>query len=102
MNNLKKLVIVNIEGYKYTLKDKNEHNYVINLEFFDIQKKPLIGNYIYIGKELLDKNYDGYSTSYTFGSLENKYGKKIISLKDIDIIKIVLEENSIYLKRLYG
>ena len=29
-----KLKIVNIDGYKYNLEDEDEHNYIINLEFF--------------------------------------------------------------------
>lgn len=97
-----KLKIVNIENYKYNLEDEDKHNYVISLEFFDIGEKPKVGDYIYINKELLNSKYEGYSTSYTFGSLENKYGKEDISINDIDVIKVVLEKMEIYLKRLYG
>ncbi len=97
-----KLKIVNIENYKYNLENEDKHNYVISLEFFDIEEKPKVGDYIYINKELLNSKYEGYSTSYTFGSLENKYGKEDISINDIDVIKVVLEKMEIYLKRLYG
>lgn len=97
-----KLKIVNIDGYKYNLKDEERHNYIINLEFLDIEKKLEIGNYIYINKELLNPKHESYSTSYTFGSLENKYGKENISINDIDVIKIILDKKEIYLKRLYG
>lgn len=38
-----KLKIVNIDGYKYNLED--EHNYIINLEFFDVEEKLKIGNF---------------------------------------------------------
>ena len=51
---------------------------------------------------LLNKQYDGYSTSYTFGSLESKYGKENISMDDVDVIKVVISGMEIYLKRLYG
>ena len=97
-----KLKISNIYGYEYNLKDEEEHNYIINMDFFDIEEKPKIGDYIYINKELLDPKYDGYCTSYTFGSLENKYGKENITIDDIDVIKVVLDKIEIYLKRLYG
>jgi hypothetical protein len=97
-----KLKIVNIDSYKYNLQDEDKNNYIINLEFFDLEEKPKIGDYIYINKQLLNSKYDGYSTSYTFGSLENKYGKEKISIDDIDVIKVVLDKTEIYLKRLYG
>lgn len=96
------LKIVNIDGYEYNLKDENENNYIMNLEFLDLGKEIKIGDYICINKELLNSKYEGYSTSYTFGSLESRYGKENISIDDADIIKIVLGETEIYLKRLYG
>lgn len=43
-----KLKIINIDGYIYNLKDTKENNYTLNLEFFDIDKKPQIGDYIYV------------------------------------------------------
>ena len=97
-----KLKIVNIDGYKYDLVDEDKHNYTINLEFFDIKENIKIGNYICMNSELLNTKYEGYSTSYTFGSLENKYGKENISLEDIDIITVILDKREVYLKRLYG
>ena len=97
-----KLKIININDYEYSLKDEEEHNYIINMEFFDVDENPRIGDYIYINKELLNPKYDGYSTSYTFGRLENKYGKENIQMEDIDVIKVTLNNKEIYLKRLYG
>ena len=94
-----KLKIININDYEYSLKDEEEHNYIINMEFFDVDENPRIGDYIYINKELLNPKYDGYSTSYTFGSLENKYGKENIQMEDIDVIKVTLNNKEIYLKR---
>ncbi len=97
-----KLKIVNKDSYKYDLKDEDKHNYNLNLEFFDIEEKLKIGDYIYMNKELLNPKYDGYSTNYTFGSLESKYGKENILITDIDVIKVVVDKMEIYLKRLYG
>lgn len=97
-----KLKIVNIDGYIYDLEDEDKHNYTINLEIFDVDEKLKIGNYICMNKELLNTKYEGYSTSYTFGSLKNKHGKENISLEDIDVITVILDKREIYLKRLYG
>ena len=97
-----KLKIVNIDGYKYDLVDEDKHNYTINLEFFDIEENIKIGNYICMNSELLNTKYEGYSKCYTFGSLENKYGKENISLEDIDVITVILDKKEVYLKRLYG
>ena len=96
------LKIIDNEKYIYNQEDKNEKKYILNLEFLDINEKPKKGDYIYINSELLNKQYDGYSTSYTFGSLESKYGKENISMDDVDVIKVVISGMEIYLKRLYG
>lgn len=97
-----KLIIVNKNGYEYDLRDENGNNYNLNLEFLDIEKEPENEDYLYINSELLNEKYEGYSTSYTFGSLENKYGKEDISMDDIDVIKVVIDKKEIFLKRLYG
>ena len=58
-----KLEIVDKNNYEYTLKDERDNNYILNLDFFDIEEKPKNGDYIYINKELLNSKYEGYSTS---------------------------------------
>lgn len=58
-----KLKIINIDGDIYNLKDTKENNYTLNLEFFDIDKKPQIGDYIYMSAELLNPRYEGFSTN---------------------------------------
>ena len=97
-----KLKIENQDGYVYNLKDENGNDYIINLEFFDIESKPKIGDFLNFHAELLNPEYEGFSTSYTFGNLENIYGKKDIQIDDIDVIKIQIDEKEIDLKRLYG
>lgn len=97
-----KLEISNIEGYLYYLKDQMNNKHILNLEFFDIEKEPEVGNIIYINDNLLNPKYEGYSSSYTFGGLNNEYGKPNINIEDVDVIKLVIEDKEIYLKRLYG
>mgnify|MGYP003317186449 CR=1 FL=1 len=97
-----KLEIVSKNNYEYILEDKNGNKYIVNLEFLDISQKPEIGDYIYLNNELLNTKYEGYSTSYTLGNLENEYGKENIAIDDIDVVKLVVKNVEIYLKRLYG
>lgn len=99
-----KLKIIEKNKYKYMLEDDDERIYSVSLDFFDIDIEgvPDKGDHIYINEELLNPKYEGYNSSYTFGSMENKYGKKSISIDDIDVIKVVKEKTEIYLKRLYG
>lgn len=96
-----KLQIINKNNYIYELK-YDDKRYSMNLEFLDMEENLKEGDYIFFSEELLDSKYEGYSTSYTFGNLENKYGKNNISVDDIDVIKVLVAEKEIYLKRLYG
>lgn len=93
---------VNIEKGLYVLKDKYNNTYELVFRFLDIEKMPKIGDAICINDRLLNGNYEGYSSFYTFGSLDNKYGKENIALDDVDVITLVLDKEEIYLKRLYG
>ena len=97
-----KLKIVEKNKYMYKLQDEDNRMYMLNIEFLDIEETPQKGDVIYINKELLNPKHDGYSTSFTFGNLDNKYGRANLSIDDIDIIKVVKHEKEIYLKRLYG
>lgn len=97
-----KLLIVNKENYEYELEDEIGQVHSLNLEFFDINEEPKKGDYIYLNNELLNPNYEGYSTSYTFGDVKSEYGKQNILMNDIDLIKIIIKDREIYLKRLYG
>ena len=97
-----KLEIVENDNYTYKLKDNQENNYQFVFEFYDIEEKPVKGDFINMSAELLNKKYAGYSTNYAFGSMDNKCGKKDIETDDIDVIMIEKNGLEIYLKRLYG
>ncbi len=99
---MKKLTIINIDNYEYTLKDKNDLNYNFNLEFQNIKIKPKVGDYFYMSDELLNKNYQEYSNTYTFGPLGSLYGKTINDENNPDIIKLQIDNESLYLQRYYG
>ena len=101
-NKMIKLRIASNTGYLYELEDESNKKYSLNLEFFDLEKPLKAGNQIVMSYELLNPNYEGYSNTYTFGNLDNKYGRTNLSLDDIDVIKVIQEDKEIYLKRLYG
>lgn len=96
------LKIQNINKNLYQLKDIDERVYELTLKFLDIDVAINIDDVIYMDEHLLSKNYEGYSTFYTFGSLESVYGKANISLDDIDVIELCSGGRTFYLKRLYG
>ena len=96
-----KLQIVEKKNGLYSLIDEEKRKYEIGLEIHDIDE-PEVGDFIFIHNELLNPRYEGYSTFYAFGNLENKYGKSNIILGDIDVIRIEKNNNEILLKRLYG
>lgn len=97
-----RLKIININKKLYTLEDENGNKYEILLDFLDISTKLCEGDTIYINEQLLDDNYVGYSDFYAFGHLDNGYGKENISLEDEDVIILLVGNEKIYLKRLYG
>ncbi len=100
---MKKLEIIRVDNYMYTLKDNENNLYIFTFEFHSMKKKPQVGDYIYLSDELLDKEYIEYSESYAFGSLDDTSGRKIEENKNTqDLIVIQQGEKKKYLKRLYG
>ncbi len=97
-----RLKILEIDDFIYKLEDEQNKTYTMNLEFFDIDEELKVGDYINISPKLLDIRYEGYSTNYTFGSVDSEYGKKFITPDDIDLIKLEINQKEIFLKRLYG
>ena len=100
--NILKLIIKDINGYEYIFEDEYNNEFKFNFEFLDIEKPLQIKDELDINSELLNPEYEGYSTNYTFGSLDSIYGRNNLSLDDIDVIKVVTDKKEIYLKRLYG
>lgn len=97
-----KLEIINKKEGLYYLKDSKNNNYEFSMEFYDIDESPKIGDCLELSSELLNPMYAGYSTLYAFGNLENPCGRSTINMNSIDIIKLIVENKEIILKRLYG
>ena len=89
-----KLKIKSIELYAYILEN-DQKEYRMHLDFKGIEKKPQVGDYLYMPDNLVVELGD-----YTFGLIGGFYAKK----KDIkdDIIKIVGDGYEYYLQRYYG
>ena len=87
---MKKVRIVKIDKYNYTLFDGNNY-YIKNIEF-NSQFKPNVNDIVYISKKILDEK-----NLFAFGDL---YKDKNVT--EEDIIKVVSSNNEYYLQRQYG
>ena len=95
---MKKLMITKKDNYEYTLKDIDNNEYQFNIEFYNIEKNPEVGYYLYISEKILQENNDFLN----FDILESEYGRKIESANDDDIVALIMSGEKIYLKRVYG
>lgn len=94
---MKKLMIKDIDNYNYYFSD-DKNNYRINMEFYETNYKPKVGDSLYIDENLL-KNINNQMISC--GPLDGQYGKNNKEL-DKDIFIFVSGNEKIYLKRYYG
>lgn len=95
---MKKLIITKKDNYEYILKDIENNEYHFNIEFYNIEKNPEVGDYLYISENILQEN----NTFLNFDILESEYGRKIESANDDDIVALIVSGEKIYLKRVYG
>ena len=93
-----KLIIENIVEYDYSLKDKDNNKYRFNIQFYDLDNKPKVGDSLFVHEKLLDDvNY-----VFSFGPIDGEYGRDIMSSNDSDIVVLVMGNEKIYLKKYYG
>ncbi len=97
-----KLVIKGIDNTIYKLIDDRGFEYQLNLEFIGLDRKLKINDIIEISMELLNPKSNSYSAFYTFGLLDDITGRNNVSMNDLDVIKLIINDEEIYLKRLYG
>lgn len=67
----------------YEFQNNFGKNYLMNLEFLDIENIPNVGDIIYFQKSFLDKYFK--DAIYIFGSMQNKYGKpnELVELRNL-------------------
>ena len=95
---MKKLIIKNINNYEYILKDIDNNEYQFDIEFYHIGKNPKVGDCLFIAEKILKEN----NAVLNFDVLESRYGRKITRADDEDIAVLIINEEKIYLKRVYG
>ena len=99
---MKKLEIIGIDNYQYTFKDSDNKIYSSIMNFYDIEEKPQIGDFLYLNEELLKNSNKNYSDYYCFGSLDDPTGREITDENSPDLVVVQSKEKSLKLKRLYG
>ena len=57
-----------------------------------------VGDYLFMSEKILQEN----NAVLSFDVLESKYGRKIARADDEDIAVLIINEEKIYLKRVYG
>ena len=95
---MKKFTITKINKYNYELTDEKERKYSYNIGFYDIEKKPNVGDYIYMSEKILQEN----NNMLNFGSLDSIYGREINDSSSDEVIVLVMNNEKFYLIRLYG
>jgi len=85
---MKKVTVIAINDYVYTLEDKDKNKYDINIEFYDA--KVNVGDIIYIDGKVLEE-----TNLYAYGPLLEEANVE-------DLIKIIKDNKEIYLQRYYG
>ncbi len=95
---MEKLMIVKKDNYEYTLKDTDNKEYQFNMEFYNVEKDPEVGDYLFMSEKILQEN----NAVLSFDTFESEYGRKIENALDDDIVVLMINEEKIYLKRVYG
>ena len=95
---MKKLMIAKKDNYEYVLKDTDNKEYQFNIEFYNVEKLPEVGDYLFMSEKMLQEN----NAVLSLDILESEYGRKIENADDDDIVVLMINEEKIYLKRVYG
>ena len=90
-----KLKVINIERYNYILENNEFKKYIKHIEFYG-DKKPNIGDYIYLPNNVLEE-----VNLFAYGPIKGKYAKQENITED-ELIKVVTKDEEYYLQRYYG
>ena len=94
--NMKNLVIKKIDHYDYLLQDGKKKNYMINIQFYDINTIIEVNDILYIDEKLLKEKM------LNIGLFNDPCGRNIETSEDKDIVILQTKQNRFYLKRIYG
>ncbi len=85
---MQKVRVVEKDNYDYILEGTKKEIYKINIEFYDVTVD--VGDYIYLDDKVLEE-----VNQYAYGPIIDKNNVE-------DLIKIVKDNDEIYLQRYYG
>lgn len=88
--------------YLRAVDDKQEHKLIF--EFYNLEEKPRVGDYLIMPPELLDRRSKSFSQPYAFSAdLQSRYGRDLEDMNmDTEIAVLTSDNRGILLKRLYG
>ncbi len=93
-----KLIVDSVDRYHYVLRDKDNNKYKFDIEFHDLDKDPEVEDVFFVNDNFLRLR----NTFLSYGSIDERYGRKIKSSKDEDLLVLFHDGENIYLKRFYG
>ena len=91
------LEVVDKNGYRYTLIDKDDKKYDLNIEVMDTGYDIMIGDIMYISTEVVNKE-----RMLTFGKIGSEYGVSMNDINDKEIVVFMRDNIKYYFKRIYG
>lgn len=91
------LEVVDKNGYRYTLIDKDDKKYDLNIEVMDTEYDIMIGDIMYISTEVVNKE-----RMFTFGKIGSEYGASMNDINDKEIVVFMRDNIKYYFKRIYG
>lgn len=94
---MKELRVIDKNGYSYTLVDKYNRRYDLNIEIVDYKYDIMIGDIMYISTMVVNRE-----KMFTFGKIESEYGTIISGIDDKEIVVFMRDNTKYYFKRIYG
>ena len=92
-----KCVIEKVEDYNYTIRDIENEMHILNMDFYGLEKKPSVGDCLYIKEELLNSQVPLY-----FEVMPNLNKDAFLLLNEKEFLLLIIENQEYYLKRVYG
>ena len=97
-----KIISINKNNEYVLQNEKSKKQHTLMLEFYNV-KNPKVGDRLFISKNLLDINFEGFCQPYAFTvANENEIEKFAQNNFDNEIAVLFNSNNKTILKRIYG
>ncbi len=97
-----KFDVISVQNNDFVIKSEYNEEFSLNMVFHGLKSNVRVGDVINMSANLVNAYYEEYSTHYVFGPLDSKYGRKIVTKKEVDCISITRNDKTIFLKRFFG